>query len=156
MIRLRKMSDSEFREYLDRSIPEFAEEKVRVGNWTPAEAAQRSEETFQRLLPEGISTPDHHLYKIEQDGVTVGEVWLAMEGTPERKAGYIYDVFIAEPFRRRGIATHAMRLLEKEAVHFGFKTLGLHVFGDNQAAIKLYKKLGYEVTNLMMSKMLDG
>jgi len=36
----------------------------------------------------------------------------------------------------------------------GAKKLSLHVFGHNERAIHLYKKVKFQVTDLVMSKML--
>jgi predicted GNAT family acetyltransferase len=36
----------------------------------------------------------------------------------------------------------------------GLKTLKLHVFGSNHVARKLYETVGYETTNVNMSKNL--
>ena len=48
-----------------------------------------------------------------------------------------------------------MRLLEKEALGLGVSGLSLHVFGYNLAARALYQKLGFEITNINMSKALS-
>jgi len=154
MITVRKMDDMEFAAFLERSIPEYASEKVRAGNWTPDEAAKRSRQEHAKLLPDGLATPDHYLYTIVLDGKPVGDIWLAVEPRPEGARGFIYDVFIAEPFRRRGIAGQALRLLEGEAARLSVRTLGLHVFGYNTAARALYEMLGYEITNINMAKAL--
>jgi ribosomal protein S18 acetylase RimI-like enzyme len=36
----------------------------------------------------------------------------------------------------------------------GFEQLGLHVFGHNKIARALYESLGFETTNMVMSKKL--
>jgi ribosomal protein S18 acetylase RimI-like enzyme len=37
----------------------------------------------------------------------------------------------------------------------GIKTIGLHVFTHNPAALQLYKGLGYEITSQNMVKQLS-
>jgi len=156
MIILRKMNGEEFTAFLARSIPEYASEKVKAGNWSADEAQERSRQEHTNLLPLGLDTPNHHLYSIELDGEAVGDIWLAVDERGGVRRGFIYDVFVAEAHRRRGIALEAMRLLEAEAGRFSLQSLGLHVFGYNTAARALYEKLGYEVTNINMSKELEG
>ena len=148
------MTETEFTAFLERSIPEYADEKVKAGNWAAEESLQKSRESHAKLLPHGLSTPDNYLFTIEHDGKTVGNLWLAIQHRPDGPIGFVYDVYIAEPFRRRGIAANAMRLLEEEAPRLGLHSLALHVFGDNAAARALYEKLGYEITNVNMSKNL--
>ena len=156
MVTLRGMTEEEFQAFLARSIPEYAAEKVKAGNWTPDEALERSREEHVTLLPQGLATPNHHLYTIEQAGKPVGRLWLSVDQHIAGGAGFIYDLFVDEPFRRRGIASEAMRLLEKEALGLGVRSLALHVFGTNLAARALYQKLGYEITNINMAKDLTA
>jgi ribosomal protein S18 acetylase RimI-like enzyme len=68
---------------------------------------------------------------------------------------FIYDLFVAEPYRRKGIAEQAMLQLEKEDLRLGVGSLALHVFGYNTAARSLYERLGYETTNINMRKALN-
>ncbi len=154
MVSLRRMTEEEFQAFLDRNIPAYAADKVQAGNWTPEEAEQKSREEHARLLPGGLDSAHQHLYTIELDGEPAGDLWLSSDPRLAAGAGFICDLYIAEEFRRRGIATEAMRLLEGEVTRLGLNGLSLHVFGDNLAARALYKKLGYEVTNLNMAKSL--
>jgi len=155
MISLRSMTEEEFQAFLAQSVPEYASEKVKAGNWTPEEAWERSRKDHATLLPEGLASPRQHLYTIEFGGRPVGRLWLSVDPQTAGGAGFIYDLFVAEAFRRQGIAAEAMRLLEKEALGLGVSGLSLHVFGYNLAARALYQKLGYEITNINMSKALS-
>lgn len=156
MVRLVPMTQEQYSEWLEASIREFAEERVRAGNATPEEAEDYSRRAFSRLLPQGLATPGQWLYSVEseEDG-PVGVIWLGsgQEGLPA-STGFIYDLAIAPAHRRKGYATQAMLLLEGEARNLGMDALALHVFGHNHAARALYERLGYEVTNLNMRKRL--
>ena len=155
MVRLDPMTSDEFDAFVAHSVPLYAEHKVEAGNWTAAEAPQRAIDEFARLLPDGARTAEHHLFTIRADDVghAVGTVWLgiATDGPP---AGYVFDIVIHEPHRRRGYAAAALRALEDEAAQLGLKEIKLHVFGNNPNAQALYSKLGYGVTNVNMSKRL--
>jgi ribosomal protein S18 acetylase RimI-like enzyme len=70
-------------------------------------------------------------------------------------SGFIYDLFVEEPWRGRGLAGQAMLALEERARQLGLATLYLHVFADNPVARALYDKLGYRVTSLNMAKPLS-
>ena len=47
-----------------------------------------------------------------------------------------------------------MELAQADVKEKGFSRLGLHVFGHNKVARKLYESLGFETTNVVMSKGL--
>ena len=155
-VSLRGMTEKEFQTFLAESIPEYAAEKVKAGNWDSDVALARSRDEHAKLLPEGLTSPNQHLYTVELDGNPVGRLWLSVDPDVAGGAGFIYDLFVAESFRRRGIAALAMQLLEKEARRLGLGNLALHVFGYNLAARALYQKLGYEITNINMSKPLTS
>ncbi len=154
MITLRRMTEPEFQAFLAESIPAYAAEKVRSGNWTDEEAEGRSREEFSKLLHRGLDTPEHVLYTIEMDQTPVGRTWLCTDPKMAGGAGFIFELHIDQAFRRKGLATQALNLLEQEAARRGLHRLSLHVFGFNEPAIGLYKKLGYQITNLNMSKDL--
>lgn len=152
---LSPMTPDEFRDFYEASIVDYAQEKVRAGNWSEEESLEKSGEEYRQLLPEGMNTPNHHLYAIRDGGGgKVGALWLAVEKQCGRKTGFIYQLYIEEQFRRRGYAAGAMRALEEKARTLGVDTLMLHVFGHNHAAIALYRKLGYDGTNMNMAKKL--
>jgi len=48
-----------------------------------------------------------------------------------------------------------MEALEQKALSLGVDRIGLHVFGHNVRASSLYRKMGYEVTDLTMYKELQ-
>jgi ribosomal protein S18 acetylase RimI-like enzyme len=149
------MSPDEFHDFFEASVADYAQEKVRAGNWSEWEAVQKSREQHRKLLPMGLDTPNQHLYAIRNSGgQKVGVLWLAVEKAHDSTTGFIYQLYIDEPFRRRGFAAQAMRALEETARALHVDTLMLHVFGHNQAAIALYQKLGYDVTNMNMAKKL--
>ncbi len=156
MVGLRPMTEPEFQAFLERSIPDYARDKIQAGTWAAEEAFEKARQAHASLLPQGLSTPRHLLFTIELDGRPVGNLWLAVEGSPGRASGFIYDVFVEPPYRRRGVGYAALRLLDAEASRLGARTLSLHVFGFNLAARTLYEKLGYEITDVNMTKNLDG
>ena len=156
LVSIRPMTETEFKAFLAQDIHEYAAEKVRAGNWTPDEALQRSCEAHDKLLPEGLATPNHHLFTIELDVQPVGRLWLSSDPKTSGGAGFIYDLYVAEPFRRKGIARRALLLLEQDAIRLGLTSLALHVFGHNTAARALYESLGYSITNVNMAKTLPA
>ncbi|HEY6239114.1 MAG TPA: GNAT family N-acetyltransferase [Thermoplasmata archaeon] len=146
------MDPAEFGTYLEQTTREYAEDNVRAGRWSAEEALGESQKQLQSLLPDGLATPHHSFFTI-LGGVSeekVGLVWLAIEP----RGAFVYDLRVFEAFRRRGHAAEALRLIEGVARERGAKKISLDVFADNQGARKLYSKLGYAETNVMMSKPL--
>jgi ribosomal protein S18 acetylase RimI-like enzyme len=154
MVRLVPMDAARFEVYLESVIRSYADENIKAGRWTAAEGLIESGKQIRGLLPNGLATPGQFLFSIvaEAEEGPVGVLWLAIEP----RGGFIYDLEIDAPFRRRGFAEQAMRLAEQVARERGAAKLLLHVFGSNMGARRLYAKLGYEESNVMMAKSLPS
>ena len=154
MTRLLPMTPGEFPAFMDRLVREYAADHVRGGRWTEKESLGEARRETDRLLPKGVETPNHYLFSIHDDagGAPIGAIWLGPSESPQR--GFVFDLWIAEPFRRKGHARAAMLALERLARDRGFDSLGLHVFAHNAGAIRLYEELGYHPTNIVMAKPL--
>ena len=153
MSKLMPMTQPEYEAFLERSIPEYAEEHVRAGNWTEAESLERSRKEFENLLPQGLGTEDNFLYSLVDGNDAVGMIWMKIKRNPSI-SGFIYDVYVGERFRGKGYGKSLMLLLEEKAREMELGSLELHVFGSNHVARKLYETIGYETTNVLMRKTL--
>jgi ribosomal protein S18 acetylase RimI-like enzyme len=155
MVELVPMTADEFREYLEESVRGYAEEKVAAGNWTEEEAQERAAREFAQHLPQGLDTPNQHLFTVRApERNQVGYIWLAVQDHGGKRSSFIFDLAIHAPFRRRGYGAATLRAIEEVARTLGVSEIGLHVFAHNTAARALYEKMGYEVTNINMRKEL--
>jgi len=57
---------------------------------------------------------------------------------------YICGVALLPDYRGRGIGTGLMQMARQRARQHGYKQLSLVVFEENTAAVRLYRRLGYE------------
>ncbi len=154
MVRLVPMTDEEFRRFLEHDIREYARAQVLAGEWSQAESLSRSRREHRLLLKDGLKSKFHHLYTIrESDGdQAVGVLWFRANLESSKASGFIFDLEIDEPFRRKGYARQAMLELEKIARAMGLRQLALHVFAYNEEARALYESLGYTVSSLNLQK----
>jgi ribosomal protein S18 acetylase RimI-like enzyme len=152
---IRPLTETEFCAWFSRIIPDYAAEKVESGEWSEDEALELSRVETATLLPEGMDTPGNYFYAITKgDGTQVGELWFATKERGTGRVAYIYDVSVWPEHQRQGHAFRAFQALEGEAVRLGLTGIALHVFGHNVAARALYRKLGYQPTNINMFKPL--
>jgi RimJ/RimL family protein N-acetyltransferase len=151
MVQLLQMQHADYETFLERGIREYAEDHVRNGNWSAEEALERSKKEFEHLLPDGINSPYQYLYSIiDEDKNKIGVLWVQVK---DQKA-FIYDFIINEAFRGKGYGKQALAALDEKLISMNVDSVGLHVFGHNIIAQELYKKSGYEITNINMRKML--
>ncbi|MEL3973486.1 GNAT family N-acetyltransferase [Rossellomorea oryzaecorticis] len=145
------MTSEEFSIFLEKSIINYAEEKAHSGNWTEEESFERAKADYARLLPQDEKTENNHLYSLFQDHILIGSFWLAVM---PNKTGYIYNVEIVKEFRGQGFGKSAMKEIEIKAKELDLTKIELHVFAHNTTARRLYEKIGYEVTNVIMAKSI--
>ena len=144
----------EFRRYVDFSVKNYADEKVKSGNWQPENAMEKSRQAFSELLPEGKDTPGHFVMSIvPENGEDAGILWFEAENS-ENRGAYIWDIVVWPEHRGKGLGEGAMLALEEFLRARKIKSISLHVFGHNSVAISLYEKLGYRPTNMNMRKFL--
>ena len=156
MIRLDPMTHADLGPFEEHDILEYAAEQTRGGFWSEAEAIERSRQEHKKLLPDGLATKNHFLYTIQDadQGRAVGALWLMVNLDSPRPSGFILDLEIDEPYRRKGYGRAAMLELERLARGMGLRQLGLNVFAHNAGARALYESLGYGLGSLNMLKDL--
>jgi ribosomal protein S18 acetylase RimI-like enzyme len=147
------MSENDFAPYLEYSTIEYAKEKQMNGTWPADRALMNARAEISRLLPQGYATPNHKfLSLVDGSGTKVGIFWLHI--SPERKEAFIYDFEILEAYRDHGIGQMAMQTLFAYCRALGIVKISLHVFANNERAYHVYQKLGYQATDINMSKLL--
>jgi ribosomal protein S18 acetylase RimI-like enzyme len=148
------MTQIELEVFLERTIPEYADDKVRAGHWAESEALERSRKEFADELPQGLQTKNNYLYTLYDGDNAVGLIWMRANLDRPTNDGFILELYVEENHRGKGYGKQIMLLIEEKARELGLKAIGLHVFGSNKIAQNLYKAVGYEVTSVNMSKTL--
>ena len=157
-LRLRPMRDDEWDAWYAWALPEYADDLVRNESLTPEDALVQATKEADALLPDGLATPGHHLLVAEDagDGRRVGYLWFGHRARePDPGVAWLYDIFVEETDRGRGVGRALMRLLEVEVRAAGMHRIELNVFGDNAHAQRLYESLAYVEMARQMGKDLD-
>jgi GNAT superfamily N-acetyltransferase len=147
-------------------VPEFIR-KARDGYalqieehaYTPAEEARdKAERDIAALIPDGRIPDGHYAFVVEDEttGEAVGRLWFAERPRGTETVAWVYEISIDERFRGRGYGRQAMLLREDEVRRRGWPAIALNVFGGNEPARSLYRKLGYAEVSVWMSKELEA
>ncbi|TQF07836.1 GNAT family N-acetyltransferase [Kitasatospora acidiphila] len=137
-----------------------AETARELGKFMPEELArERAQRGTAQFLPDGADTAGHHLVVAENgSGEVVGNAWIGPD--PRRASGtagaaWLYDINVFPAFRRRGYGSGILSAAEELVAREGWTSLGLNVFGDNEAAIALYQRNGYDVSSMSLRKSVQ-
>ena len=142
-VRVVPMTPERFTSFAAASEAAFADDLVASGRYSPEDAAVESHRQMVLELPDGIASPGQELFVAEVDGVEVGVLWFGMRTRGSRPHAFILDIEVGAEHRRRGYGRAMMQAAEREGVRLGAESIGLHVFGFNTGAIRLYESLGY-------------
>jgi GNAT superfamily N-acetyltransferase len=152
-VTLRKMTPAEY-----RAATEHREsESVRVlSRFMPEELArERVRRGTATFLPDGLDTAGHHLLTAENaSGEAVGNTWVGPDPGQAAGSAWLYDINVFAPMRRLGYGSAILAATEALMAREGKTILGLNVVGDNDAAIALYRRNGYEVESMSMRKRI--
>ena len=105
-------------------------------------------EAFNRRLIKNllINTKSFIIKATEPSGEIVGNII----GTTKREncisVGRIFSLCVLDEYRKKGIATRLVQLLEEEFCLRGIKKIRLEVSTHNNIAQIFYERLGYEMT----------
>jgi aminoglycoside 3-N-acetyltransferase I len=92
-----------------------------------------------------LARPDVILLMAEADGVVVGGATAYTLPKLEQATTelYLYDIAVAERWRRRGIATGLIRQLQEVAAMLGSVSLYVQADPEDAPAVALYLRLGH-------------
>lgn len=153
-IKLVKMNEQEYEKYLEFIVPDFAKDLSRNFNKPYEVALEESKQMMERLFPNGFQTEGHYLHHVydEQSGEKVGILWFFINN--EIHTAFIYHIYIEEAYRGQGYGKVTLQQMEPVVKELGATSIGLNVFGHNEAAFNLYKKMGYTISAVNMEKKL--
>jgi hypothetical protein len=64
MITLTPIEQSDFDTFLEQEIVDYAQDKIKSGNWLAETALEKSRAEFMSLLPDGLQTKDQFIFTI--------------------------------------------------------------------------------------------
>jgi ribosomal protein S18 acetylase RimI-like enzyme len=155
-VTLRQMTADEYSSYVDEVQAAVVRELVATMPEDEARAAAAG--GIAQYLPQGVATPRHTLVIAEDAaGTPVGNAWVGPDPhrAEDSDAAWLYDINVYPQARRNGFGSAILAEVEALVVRDGRTRLGLNVVATNEAAIALYRKSGYAVLTMQMSKPLS-
>lgn len=150
-----EMSPLEFSVFQNRSIHHVTIQRIEDFAEDLSVAQAHAEKIFNDHLPNGLNTPGHYFYQIKNEKLEAcGYLWFGQKTQGSQKKLFIYDIFVEESSRGSGYGKWMLHWLEKEAQKLMLQEISLHVLAYNHVARELYESMGFEMTNIYMSKKI--
>lgn len=152
MLNLQPMTSQEFNWFKNYTITTYAQNKIHLKEWLISNAFHQAKQAFELLAPQGLRTSNHYFLTLTLSASSqkIGSLWFAINR--QKSILFLYDIYILPTFQRKGHATQVFTNLENYASELALNHIQLHVFGNNQAALSLYQKLGFVCTHQTLSK----
>lgn len=116
------------------------------------DSLEAEKEWIKKGIEKRNNEEEYH-YAIIYEGKVVGGCGITKKDTHVGEIGY----FVDEKYWGKGIATEAVRSLEKEAADFGIVRLEIIVNPENKASIRVAEKCGYEQEGVLKKRIkLNG
>lgn len=155
MVTFTPMSEEDYAAFMRKSIPEYAYDQTRAGNWLASEAAGLARAEFEQMLPQGPSTPNAHLNTIlDEEGQKIGMIWYYIDPTRTRSTAFLIDFFLFSAARRKGYEPQVMAKFEEEARGLGVQRVELQVFWHRAEDVQFYLQHAYKETSVLLAKDL--
>ena len=72
---IRPLREDEYAAFIERGLAFYVDDMVRAG--VDRDVAQaKADKDLPQLLPDGLATPGHYMYAIEDEGQFAGYLWL--------------------------------------------------------------------------------
>lgn len=106
----------------------------------------------------GLGPNDHHFVAVLEDGTVIGAAGLSVFPSPRMRHVGSVGLFVHTDYQNMGVGTALLRtLLDLADNWLMLVRVELKVFADNERAIHLYEKLGFEVEGRMrMTTIRNG
>ncbi|CNH70222.1 acetyltransferase (GNAT) family protein [Yersinia massiliensis] len=158
MVTLRAMRNEELCGYRKLFITEYAQDLSSNSDYSAEQALAYATHSFDSYLPEGVNSPNDHLFCIENndnlgdENQLVGYLWYGLG--KEDSAAFIKDFYVLPQYQRKGYGSASLEALEKRLIDQGVFEIKLRVAADNPHAKRLYEQMAFVVTGFNMSKSL--
>jgi len=121
------------------------------------ELEKLSKEELEDYFDFGDKTARVFIVKHE-DGTRCGYLWMGLRNSEDpwdiQRPQWIYDIIVAPEFYGNGLGKMLLMTAEEFSKELNLN-IGLFVHADNEYALALYKKNGYKVKVVPISKKLD-
>lgn len=144
---IRKPNHYELEEIIQRSTKAMYDGTM--GRISPT--VERIKQMVEPLLQKGA----YYLLAIEE-GQIAGWILIgpSKDSFTEQEIGFIYELYVADTFRGRGIAKALMKSGIDQLKQGGYPEVRLSVFAENHA-VQLYEQMGFQVRTMTMRLPLD-
>ena len=143
MIALVPLAGADRDAFIREEVANYAEEQIRDAGWPRSESLERARAELVPVLERELAEPAWRVWSARNaEGATVGWLWVKPGERP--RSAFLYQITVAQRFRRQGHGRAMLAALEELLAGEGIDELVLNVNLANVPAQRLYAAAGYE------------
>ncbi|MBD3259429.1 GNAT family N-acetyltransferase [Candidatus Woesearchaeota archaeon] len=148
-MKIRKAKKEDFKEYHEIRKEDWDEYLKQQGSKRKITSNQIRKE-FNKF----VTTKNHLMLLCKKDKEVTGYLIGTFIKNPYDKLGYVDNLYVRKEFRRRGVAGKLLKEFIRIMKTKGVDKIQLGAGKENRGALKLYKKLGFEIKFYEMQKQI--
>ncbi|ACS85468.1 GNAT family N-acetyltransferase [Musicola paradisiaca] len=152
MLVLTECTGNDIGAYRNIFVEEYRNDLIKNHHLEQSEAHKKAIDTFNSSFSDNHPEQNNSLLRITKDlkgePCHVGYIWLLY--SPREQSVFIMDFYISQEYRNKKIGYESMCYLISMLECSNVTTIKLRVEPDNQMAIGLYKKAGFDITGINM------
>ncbi|MDL4839814.1 GNAT family N-acetyltransferase [Aquibacillus rhizosphaerae] len=143
---IRKPNDSELETIIQLSPQAIIDGTM--GEVNPTK--EKTKQLIEHLTEKG----SYYLIAIDND-ILMGWIFIGenRDSLTDKQNGFIYELFVREAFRGKGVARQLVQTAMNQLKQNGFSEVRLSAFAGNHV-IKLYERMGFHIRTVSMSQSL--
>lgn len=151
------MNETDFKDYYQHLVENFAIENVRNGDWGNDEAKELAKIQMKSLLPNELETTEHYIFSLFHIklNMNVGNLWIQIQQLKTTKKAVLFDMEIFDVFQGKGFDKESLSALEDYLKSNNVTSLTLHVYATNPRDRNLYLQTGFKDMSFNMVKTLN-
>ncbi len=149
-MKIRKARKSDLKEYLKLK----RQEEKDYSEITKQKITYPKDNVMKKEFDKNLSSKSCLILVVEENKNLIGYMHGTFFKNAYSNGGYIEDIFVLKEFRKKKIATKLINEFIKILKQKKYKRIQLSVNSKNTRAIKLYKKLGFELYHYDFKKEL--
>lgn len=134
-------------------LTEFYYSNIKACSYMDNFSYNAAESKIEGMI-EHVMNDSAFVFGVFDKELLVGFVWAYKHPFREEERMYINEIRVDELYRGRNVGKQLLSTVEDLARKQGLGAVYLHTEGDNDGAIRLYEKAGYELERVQFRKAL--
>ena len=119
-------------------------------HYTYEEAFEKMNELIGHLRDNTVT-----VFGALEDEVLIAFIWAYVHQFREENRMYVNEIRVKEEYRKSGIGSQMLRLVEDKAEKMGLSAIYLHAEANNPEAIRFYQSAGYCEERIQLRKEIQ-